>query len=155
MYVHTRSARRAQRQAPRHPPSSRAAAAKSPFGRTGFEDCGGGSRISKFAPWRAANSDPSLASSVGRNAKNAPLARFCPAGRVSTSSVRVPPLGLTGKYKKAGSLPNLRVYRGGDGGTRTPDPYVANVMLYQLSYIPMGTVFVRRLFCASLGCLSN
>ena len=100
-------------------------------------------------------SDPSLASSVGRNAKNAPLARFCPAGRVSTSSVRVPPLGLTGKYKKAGSLPNLRVYRGGDGGTRTPDPYVANVMLYQLSYIPMGTVFVRRLFCASLGCLSN
>ena len=89
MYVHTRSARRAKRQASRHPPSSRAAAAKSPFGRTGFEDSGGGSRISKFAPWRAANSDPSLASSVGRNAKNVPLARFCPAGRVSTSSVQI------------------------------------------------------------------
>ena len=44
---------------------------------------------------------------------------------------------------------------GGDGGTRTPDPYVANVMLYQLSYIPMGTYLVRRLFCLSLVHLSN
>jgi hypothetical protein len=25
---------------------------------------------------------------------------------------------------------------GGDGGIRTPDPHVANVMLSQLSYIP-------------------
>ncbi len=37
----------------------------------------------------SAKADPSLASSVGRNAKNVPLARSCPAGRVSTSSVRV------------------------------------------------------------------
>lgn len=26
---------------------------------------------------------------------------------------------------------------GGDEGTRTPGPHVANVMLYQLSYIPI------------------
>jgi hypothetical protein len=31
---------------------------------------------------------------------------------------------------------------GGDGGIRTPDPHVANVMLSQLSYIPTAVPLV-------------
>ena len=37
--------------------------------------------------------------------------------------------GLSGDDRRAGRL-------GGDEGTRTPDPLVANQMLYQLSYVP-------------------
>lgn len=33
-------------------------------------------------------------------------------------------------------LPARSGFRGGDDGIRTHDPYVANVMLSQLSYIP-------------------
>ena len=51
MYVHTRRARRAKRQAPRCPPSLRAASQKSPFGRTGFVIDGGpsGTPVFRFA----------------------------------------------------------------------------------------------------------
>ena len=80
-----------------------------------------------------------------------PLARFLDGD--SSRGVRAP--YLTCGNKKAGPFPDLPDIHGGDGGTRTPDPYVANVMLYQLSYIPMGTYLVRRLFCLSLVHLSN
>ena len=80
-----------------------------------------------------------------------PLARFLYGD--SSRGVRAP--CFTCENKKAGPFPDLPDIHGGDGGTRTPDPYVANVMLYQLSYIPMGTYLVRRLFCLSLVHLSN
>ena len=35
-------------------------------------------------------------------------------------------------------------FHGGDDGIRTHDPYVANVMLSQLSYIPMGIALCAR-----------
>ena len=35
-------------------------------------------------------------------------------------------------------------FHGGDDGIRTHDPYVANVMLSQLSYIPMGVALCAR-----------
>ena len=59
--------------------------------------------------------EPSLASSVGRNAKNMPLACFCPAGRVSTSSVQVPL--LTWDITKTGPLLDMQNCSGGVYGT--------------------------------------
>lgn len=37
---------------------------------------------------------------------------------------------------------NPLLFRGGDDGIRTHDPYLAKVMLSQLSYIPTGFKFV-------------
>ena len=80
-----------------------------------------------------------------------PLARFLDGD--FSRGVRAPV--SPAKIKKQARFLDLPDIHGGDGGTRTPDPYVANVMLYQLSYIPMGTYLVRRLFCLSLVHLSN
>ena len=84
---------------------------------------------------------PPLQARSGETLKTCHWHVFCPLGRVSTSSVRIP--RWTCNNKKAGPLLDLRVYHGGDDGIRTRDPYVANVMLYQLSYIPMDAIMLK------------
>ena len=78
----------------------------------------------------SAKADPSLASSVGRNAKNVPLARSCPAGRVSTSSVRVlRPLTNWG-LPSCGCQPPT----GAPSRTRTCNQRIRSPLLYPLSH---------------------
>ena len=78
----------------------------------------------------SAKADPSLASSVGRNAKNVPLARSCPAGRVSTSSVRVlRPLTNWGLPSCGCQLPT-----GAPSRTRTCNRRIRSPLLYPLSH---------------------
>ena len=78
----------------------------------------------------SAKADPSLASSVGRNAKNVPLARSCPAGRVSTSSVRVlRPLTNWG-LPSCGCQPPT----GAPSRTRTCNRRIRSPLLYPLSH---------------------
>ena len=52
----------------------------------------------------------------------------------------------TGQNKKSGgSLLTLRLTDiGRDEATRTPDPYVPNVVRYQLRYIPIAVKRVQR-----------
>ncbi len=47
--------------------------------------------------------------------------------------------------KKAANLCDLLLLSGRDEATRTPDPYVPNVVRYQLRYIPMLVSFWRLL----------
>ena len=78
----------------------------------------------------SAKADPSLASSVGRNAKNVPLARSCPAGRVSTSSVRVlRPLTNWGLPSCICQPPT-----GAPSRTRTCNRRIRSPLLYPLSH---------------------
>ena len=78
----------------------------------------------------SAKTDPSLASSVGRNAKNVPLARSCPAGRVSTSSVRVlRPLTNWGLPSRGCQPPT-----GAPSRTRTCNRRIRSPLLYPLSH---------------------
>ena len=78
----------------------------------------------------SAKTDPSLASSVGRNAKNVPLARSCPAGRVSTLSVRVlRPLTNWG-LPSCGCQPPT----GAPSRTRTCNRRIRSPLLYPLSH---------------------
>ena len=121
MYVHTRSARRAKRQAPRHPPSSRAAAAKKAVRQNSLLRFWRRKRDSGI---RTANADPSLAGSVGRNAKNVPLARFL---RVSTSSVRIPlPPG-----KNNHALSGVMIFSGGGRGIRTLVTWITGKTVFE------------------------
>ena len=76
-------------------------------------------------------------------ARIAPLAARPRASKRSTGPFlllrkcpfRVPPKKIIRNSK---AIPN---YFGGDGGTRTHDPRVANAMLYQLSYTPVNVQY--------------
>ena len=49
--------------------------------------------------------------------------------------------------KKAANLCDLLLFFGRDEATRTPDPYVPNVVRYQLRYIPMRVFDVSKSEC--------
>ena len=46
--------------------------------------------------------------------------------------------------KKAANLCDLLLFLGRDEATRTPDPYVPNVVRYQLRYIPMRVLMSQK-----------
>ena len=76
---------------------------------------------------RCANPHPSLASSVGRFAKNVPLARFLyakPPHRFE--SLKCLP-------KRKALIAEGLISHGGPSGTRTPDLGIKSPLLYQLS----------------------
>ena len=107
-YVHTRRARRAKRQAPRCPPSLRAAAAKKVVRQNDLLVPGGGRGI-PASP--AAKADPSLASSVGRIPENVPLARFLngiPPHRFESLFPITTNAPLTGRCKFSGGGRGIR-----------------------------------------------
>ena len=49
--------------------------------------------------------------------------------------------------EKAANLCDLLLFLGRDEATRTPDPYVPNVVRYQLRYIPMRVFDVSKSEC--------